>query len=112
MELENATKVVIITETIIESSILRLLKSLGVKGFTIYKDITGEGGRGIRSVSGGLSELGENVRIEIIVSNEEKARLIMENVCDKYLSKYAGIIYLENVQVIRIEKFANQNPHS
>jgi len=51
--------------------------------------------------------LENNVKIETLVASEEKAKAIMEKIIFKYLAdKYAGIVYLEDVQVKRIEKFS------
>lgn len=105
MEMKNAKLVVIITEKIIENNITRLIKSLGVKGFTVYHGVTGVGDRGVRFGSGGLGAFGENVRIETVVSGEEKAELVMREVYEQYLKNYAGIVYAQDVQVFRIEKF-------
>lgn len=111
MELKNAKLVVIITEKIIENNITRLIKTLGVKGYTVYHDMTGVGDRGVRSGSGGLGVFGENVRIETVVSSEEKAELIMREVYEQYLKNYAGIVYAQDVRVIRIDKFNNGRQH-
>jgi PII-like signaling protein len=106
MELRSAKKVVIITEAAIEEKIIRVIEAHGAKGYTVYRDITGKGSRGIRAGSGGLSTFGENVMIETIVATLETAKAIMDEIVEKYLaSKYAGIVYLDDVQVERIERF-------
>ncbi|EEG78754.1 P-II family nitrogen regulator [Dethiobacter alkaliphilus] len=108
MELKNAKLVVIITEAAIESNIISLIKSMGIKGYTIYHGVTGEGDRGVRFGSGGLGGFGENVRIETVISSEEKAEKVMREVCEQYLNNYAGIVYATDVRVIRIEKFSKK----
>jgi len=106
MELAEAKKVVIIMEAVIEERVIRLLKAQGAKGYTIYRTLAGKGARGIRSGLGGLEKFGENVRIEVIVKNEDQALAVMEAVYSKFLAEnYAGIAYLENVRVIRPGKF-------
>ena len=56
----------------------------------------------MRSISGGLSRFGENIRIEIIIENEEEAIAVAEKIYNKYLSsKYAGIVYIEDIRVIK-----------
>jgi nitrogen regulatory protein PII len=106
VELTPAKKVVIITEAVIEEQVIRLLNAQGVKGYTVYRNLTGKGARGVRSGLGGLEKLGENVRIEVVVAGEEQAHAIMEAVYGKFLAeKYAGITYLEDIRVIRPEKF-------
>lgn len=97
----KADKVIIITEKIVSSRIIDYLESMGIKAYTIYKDVSGQGNRDIRSISGGLSRYGENIRIELIIRDDEKAVEIVEKIYEKYLhSKYAGIIYIEDVRTI------------
>ncbi|MFW6035204.1 MAG: P-II family nitrogen regulator [Halothermotrichaceae bacterium] len=97
----RAEKVVIITERVVCSRIVKYLESMGVNAYTIYKDVSGQGDRDIRSISGGLSRFGENIRIEVIIQEEEEAIEITEKIYKKYLhSKYAGIIYIEDVRII------------
>jgi len=99
--LKRTNKIIIITERIICSKILGYLETLGVKAYTIYQDISGQGERGLRSISGGLSRYGENIRIEIIIDGEDESVYVAEKIYQKYLhSKYAGIIYLENIRVV------------
>ena len=100
--LKSAEKIIIITERIICSRIIEYLESLGIKAYTIYQDVSGQGERGMRSISGGLSRFGENIRIEIIIENEEQAVEVAEKIYNKYLSsKYAGIVYIEDIRVIK-----------
>jgi nitrogen regulatory protein PII len=104
--LTAAKKVTIITEAIIEEQVISLLNAHNVKGYTIYRDLAGKGARGIRSGRGTIKKFGENVCIETIVSSEERARTITEAVYTKFLAeKYAGVIYVKDVQVVRPEKF-------
>ena len=100
--LKSAEKIIIITERIICSRIIEHLESLGIKAYTIYQDVSGQGERGMRSITGGLSRFGENIRIEIIIENEEQAVEVAEKIYNKYLSsKYAGIVYIEDIRVIK-----------
>jgi nitrogen regulatory protein PII len=106
VKLAEAKKVTIITEAIIEAQVINLLNAHNVKGYTIYRDLAGKGARGIRSGSGVVEKFGKNVRIETIVSSEERAQTIMEAIYTKFLAeKYAGIIYVEDIRVVRPEKF-------
>jgi nitrogen regulatory protein PII len=106
VQLAEAKKVTIITEAIIEAQVISLLNEYKVKGYTIYRDLVGKGARGIRSGSGVVEKFGKNVRIETIVSSEERARTITDAVYAKFLAeKYAGIIYVEDIQVVRPDKF-------
>ena len=100
--LKSAEKIIIITERIICSCIIEYLESLGIKAYSIYQDVSGQGERGMRSISGELSRFGENIRIEIIIENEEEAIAVAEKIYNNYLSsKYAGIVYIEDIRVIK-----------
>lgn len=101
----NAWLVVIITESTIEEKVLKLIKSLGVKGYTVYRGVTGEGDRGVRSGSGGIGTYGDNVRIDTIISSEAAADTIMREIHDNIFQNYAGIVYVSAVRVIRVNKF-------
>jgi nitrogen regulatory protein PII len=98
----KAEKIIIITERIISSRIVDYLESLGIKAYTIYQDVSGQGVRGMRSISGGLSRFGENIRIEIIIEDKEQANDVAEKIYLKYFkSKYAGIVYIEEIRLIK-----------
>ena len=107
VQLTAAKKVVIITEAAIEEQVISLLNACGAKGYTVYRELAGKGVRRIRS---GLrtwqGQFAMNVRIETVLVGEEQALYVMEEVYNKFLAeKYAGIIYLEDVRVIRTWKF-------
>lgn len=100
--LKQVEKLIIITERIIISKVIKYIESLEIKAYTIYHDVSGQGQRGMRSVSGGLSRFGENIRIEIIIEDEEQAVEVAEKIYNKYLSsRYAGIVYLEKIRVVK-----------
>jgi PII-like signaling protein len=106
MDFVTIKKIIIITEAVIEDMVIQLITAQGAKGYTVYRDLVGKGQRGVRSGIGVMEKFGMNVRIECIVATEEVALSIMEAVFNKFLAKkYAGIAYLEDVRVIRPEKF-------
>jgi len=106
LELKTVKKLVIITEAVLEEDILRIINEHNAKGYTTYRNLTGVGTRSNRSGYGDMRNFRENIRIETIISSEEKAKAIMGKIINEYLaSKYAGIAYLEDVQVERIYKF-------
>ncbi|WP_020593972.1 P-II family nitrogen regulator [Kiloniella laminariae] len=92
--------VVIITESVIETTLLTDLENLGVKGFTIT-DVRGRGHRGNRAGDWGIDG---NIRVEIVCS-EKLSRQILAFLEQKYYDNYAMITYCSNVSVIRPEKF-------
>jgi len=82
--------------TIVAESIL---ERLGAKGYTTVP-ARGEGSRGMRS----LDWEGQNIRLETIVP-EEVALRILARLQEAYFPHYAVIAYVENVWVVRGEKY-------
>ena len=59
---------------------------------------------GVRPEITALRNLLKTVRIDIITS-EELAKEIAVAVVEKFFINYAGIVYIEDVEIIRLEKF-------
>lgn len=101
----KAKKVVIITEKFITEKVSKLIEECGATGYTITS-AGGKGSRGKRSEErGGVSEAYANVKFEIIVADETLANKIADTVAETYFQNYSGITYLENVEIIRPQKF-------
>jgi nitrogen regulatory protein P-II 2 len=93
-------KVTIVAEGLLEDRLLRDLREHGVRGFTI-SEVRGEGSRGVRA-----SEWeGRNVRIETIVS-PEVADAVLHHVAGHYFEHFAVIAWVEEVKVVRGDKYA------
>ncbi len=101
MKFYKAKKVVIVTESYISDDIIQALQKLGVSGYTMM-GATGKGERGLR-LGNGVSSLYKNVKIEVITS-AEIAEKVVEKVIEQYFVHYAGIIYLEDVEVVQAKK--------
>ncbi|WP_108972653.1 P-II family nitrogen regulator [Leptospira ryugenii] len=99
MKLEQAKLVTIIADEAIEQKIIEDLRSVAVKGFTI----TEARGEGLNTTHNSSWE-GKNIRIETLVS-ENKANRIIELMADKYLEKFAMILFCSDVQIYRKERF-------
>jgi len=99
MELKRLKLVTIVAESLLEKKLVEEIKRLGAKGYTITP-ARGEGSRGIRSVDWE----GQNIRLETIVS-EEVALKILQKLQEEYFPHYAVIAYVENVEVVRGEKY-------
>ena len=99
MELVPLKLVTIVAESLLEKRLVEEVKRLGAKGYTITP-ARGEGSRGIRSVDWE----GQNIRLETIVS-EEVALRILQRRQEEYFPHYAVIAYVENVWVVRGEKY-------
>lgn len=91
--------VTIVTERILEDRLLTKLVELGAKGYTVTQ-ATGKGSRGVRA-----SEWeGPDSRIETLVS-PEVADAIITHVSEKYFEHYAVIVYTQDAEVVRGEKY-------
>lgn len=105
MKTTNLILLTIIAEDELESRLVRDLKKLGVRGYTVCR-VRGEGMHGLRA----SQWEGENIKIEVIVNNE-LADAIGEHVAKYYFPDFATILYLLPVQVLREEKFTKpENP--
>jgi len=99
VKLETLRRVTIIAEAILEETLVRDVRGSGAKGFTIT-EARGEGSRGIRA-----SEWeGHNIKLETIVSPEVEDRLLTR-LASAYFPNYAVIAYVEDVQVVRGDKY-------
>jgi nitrogen regulatory protein PII len=90
----------IITESLIETMLLKDIEQLGAKGYTII-DVRGKGSRGVR---GGDWDQSQNIRIEIIC-DESTAQKLIEHCTKTYYEHYAMVLYVSDVEIVRGEKF-------
>ncbi|AHC14934.1 P-II family nitrogen regulator [Salinispira pacifica] len=102
----DAIKLIIITEKLISRKVCEIIEEQGGKGYTMVP----AGGRGLHhfhatdsraSVVDDFTEL----KIEVILSHRDRAEAIAEKIMTSLFQDYPGIIYLENVRVIRKERF-------
>jgi nitrogen regulatory protein PII len=98
--MEKRTLLTIITEGIIEQIVVEEAKKLGAKGYTVV-EARGEGTRGVREAQ--WSETA-NVRIEIIC-DKRTADAITARMKEQYYPNYAMVIFSNDVEVQRPEKF-------
>jgi nitrogen regulatory protein PII len=92
--------VTIVTEAALERALVTELEALGVKGFTIT-DARGKGSRGTRQ-SDWVQE--GNIRVEVICDPALADRIAV-HVRDKFYANYAMILFLQDVSVLRSDKF-------
>ncbi len=103
--IHKAKKIVIVTEKIIADDVTQFIEDLGASGYTL-KMAGGKGSRGIRSNDrNSLNDANANIQIETIIINADLALDIAEKVADEYLTNYSGIIYIEDVHILRPQKF-------
>lgn len=99
METTTLKLVTIITERILEDRLLRKVEELGAQGYTLTQ-ATGKGSRGVRA-----SEWeGPDTRIQSLVS-EKVADAIVEHIAENFFEHYAVIVYVQDAEVVRGEKY-------
>ena len=92
-------KVTIVAEAFLEERLLREVRERGARGFTLT-EARGEGSRGVRA-----SEWeGRNLRLETLVT-EEVADRILAHVAEVYFPHFAVVAWVEDVEVVRGEKY-------
>lgn len=100
MEQFNRRLLTIVTEAVLERELLAEFDALGVRGYTIT-DARGRGGRGTRKSS--WSQEG-NIRLEI-VCEPSLAERVAGRLRERYYDHYAMILFMQDVSVLRPDKF-------
>jgi nitrogen regulatory protein P-II 2 len=98
--LADFKKITIVAEAVLLDPIKREVIAAGATGMTIAS-VEGQGTRGL----GATTLDGENVRIETIVE-PAAAEALMARLADKFFENYAVIAWMNDVKVMRSEKFA------
>ena len=90
----------VITEAALERELIAEIESLGARGYTV-SDARGKGSRGLRS-----SEWAQqgNIRLEVICAPELAARIAVR-LRERFYDHYAMILFMQDVSVLRPEKF-------
>lgn len=105
----KAKKVVIVTEKLILDGVTKIIEDAGAGGYTVV-DASGKGSRNVRSANRPRVVDGfANVKIEVIVADESDANIIAETVAQTYFDNYSGITYLQDVEVLRRQKFVKKS---
>ena len=100
----KAKKIVIITEKLIAEKVTNIIEACGATGYTITP-AGGKGSRGVRSDRASVTDAYVNVKIQVITASEAMAKEIADKVAEKYFDNYSGIIYMEDVEILRLQKF-------
>jgi nitrogen regulatory protein P-II 2 len=99
MNTTQLKKVTIIAEAVLEDRLIREVRELGSRGYTLT-EVRGEGSRGVRA-----SEWeGKNVQLELLVS-PEVADSLLEHLATHYFEHYAVVAYVVDVAVVRGERY-------
>ena len=90
----------VVTEAGLERRLVEDLRQLGARGWTIT-DARGQGHRGKRALDW---EYDGNIRLEVICE-ESLAERLASHFREHYYQDYAMILFLQDVEVLRPEKF-------
>jgi nitrogen regulatory protein PII len=97
---EKKTLLTIVTESVVEQTLLRELERIGAKGYTV-SDARGMGSRGTRDAA--WQEVA-NIRIEIVCARPQAEEILL-HLQTKYFKDYAMVSFMQEVEVLRAEKF-------
>lgn len=90
----------VVTEAVLERELVAELEALGVRGYTIT-DARGKGSRGRRQSDWAQES---NIRVEV-VCEPALAERVAGHLRDRYYHHYAMVLFLQDVSVLRPEKF-------
>ena len=90
----------VVTEAVLERELVAELEALGVRGYTIT-DARGKGSRGRRQSDWAQES---NIRVEV-VCEAELAERVAGHLRDRYYDHYAMVLFLQDVSVLRPDKF-------
>jgi len=101
-----ATKLIIITETFISDDVCKIIDDCGAKGYTLVP----AGGKGLHHLhataeKATVAEDFNNIKIEVVCSERKIAELIAGRILDECFLDYPGVMYLENVEIMRPVRF-------
>lgn len=101
----RAVRVSIVTEKLNEREIERIVEQAGATGYSVFEG-SGKGSHGVKTRDRpSIVNAFSLVKIEVIVPDHETAEAIAETVAERYFQDYAGIVYIDDVEVLRREKF-------
>lgn len=99
MDLRPLRLVTIVAEHVLRDRLIDDLRALGARGYTIT-EVSGEGSRGVRAAEWE----GRSVKIEVVASDAVAER-ILGRLAGEYFPHYAVIAWVENVGVVRGDKY-------
>lgn len=102
MKNQTTKLITIFTEAALESQLVKDIDRLGAPGYTI----TNARGRGDQGLRGASWEANANIRVEIICS-PTMAATISQYLQETYYDNYAMVIFSNEVDVLRPEKFTS-----
>lgn len=96
MELTPCKMLTIITEAILENTLVSEIEKLGARGYTIT-DARGKGGRGRRDADWSPHA---NIRVEV-ACDSDTAMAICTSLTERHSDNYLMVMYVSDVHVVR-----------
>jgi nitrogen regulatory protein PII len=102
-----ATKLIVVTEAFVQDEVCSHITACGAKGYTLVA----AGGIGLHhhlhptSDQATVAEEFSNVKIEAICRDRAMAEAIAEKLLATCFKNYPGVVYLEQVDVMRPDRF-------
>lgn len=102
----QATKLIVITENFKRRAVCDIIDAGGATGYTLVP----AGGKGLHhfhatSDKASLVDDFANIKIEVVCRERARAEKIALRILAECFHDYPGIMYLENVEVLRPEHF-------
>ena len=99
MNIKPVKRVTIVGAQSLRAALVSDIRRLGAKGYT-YTVVEGEGLRGIQPSDWS----GPNGKLEVITTAKVAER-ILEHVAERYFDRYPMIAYVDEVHVLRPERY-------
>ena len=97
---KRANKLVIVTEKVLLKKVAKIIEECGATGYTVV-DTGGKGSRNVRSTGKpSTADTDSNVKFEVLTETREMAETIADKVAIKFLTDFAGIIYICEAEVL------------
>ena len=101
-----ATKLVIVVEHFLSDRICKIIDAHHATGYTLVP----AGGKGLHHLHSTFEratvvEGFDNLKIEVVVRDRSVAEAITEEILASCFKDFSGVMYLENVEICRPERF-------
>jgi nitrogen regulatory protein PII len=101
----KATKITIVAEKLILDGIIAILDEVGATGYSYFEG-SGKGSHGAHPHHRpAIVDAFAIVKIEAILTDRDHAEDAAEKISGTYFDSYSGIIYMDEVEVLRPSKF-------
>lgn len=105
MKTHKVTRISITAEKLIKDKIIAILDEAGATGYSFFEG-GGKGAHGEHPAHRpSIVDDFTLVKIEVIITSRDAAEAIAGRIAKEYFGTYSGIVYLDEVEILRPEKF-------